>query len=138
MFLSVLAGQSETALFKGRCHARGKTVKVLLVEDEAELLEVFGSELRSKGHEVLSARSGTEALGLIREWSNSIDVLVADVVLPQVSGIALAHKLLKRVPTAKVLLISGYGQMLDEDIGFPVLAKPMAPETLAEQIESLA
>ena len=113
-------------------------MKVLLVEDEAELLEVFGSELRSKGHEVLSARSGTEALGLIREWSNSIDVLVADVVLPQVSGIALAHKLLKRVPTAKVLLISGYGQMLEEDIGFPVLAKPMAPETLAEQIESLA
>lgn len=112
-------------------------MKVLLVEDEAELLEVFGRELQSRGHEVLSARSGAEALGLIREWSNSIDVLVADVVLPQVSGIALAHKLLKRAPTAKVLLISGYGQLLSEDVGFPFLAKPLAPEDLVERIESL-
>ena len=112
--------------------------RYVMVEDEAELLEVFGSELQNRGYEVLSARSGAEALGLIRKWSTSIDVLVADVVLPQVSGISLAHKLLKRVPNAKVLLISGYGQLLSEDAGFPVLAKPMSPEALAERVESLA
>lgn len=111
--------------------------KILLVEDEEELLELFGAELREKGYEVLPAVSGAEAMGLIRQWASSIDLLIADVVLPEVSGIALAHKLKKRAPEAEVLLMSGYGQILHDDIGFPVLAKPLAPEVLIEKVESL-
>jgi two-component system cell cycle sensor histidine kinase/response regulator CckA len=111
--------------------------KVLLVEDEKELLELFESELRENGFQVLPAGSGAEALELIRESATSIDLLVADVVLPQVSGIALAHKLKKRAPEAEVLLMSGYGQILEDDIGFPVLSKPLSAETLVEIVAAL-
>ena len=111
--------------------------KILLVEDEKELLELFASELREEGYEVLRAGNGAQALELIRQWATSIDLLIADVVLPEVSGIALAHKLRKRAPKASVLLMSGYGQMLHEEIGFPVLAKPLDPAVLLEKVESL-
>ena len=111
--------------------------KVLLVEDEKELLELFAAELREEGYEVLPASSGAQALELIRQWAPSIDLLVADVVLPEVSGIALAHKLRKRAPGAGVLLMSGYGQILHEEIGFPVLAKPLDPTDLLEKVGSL-
>lgn len=110
---------------------------VLLVEDEEELLELFGTELREKGYEVLSVASGAEALELIRNQASSIDLLIADVVLPQVSGIALAHKLKKRCPSVKVLLMSGYGQILQDDVGFPVLAKPLDPEVLFREVQAL-
>ena len=111
--------------------------KILLVEDEEELLELFGTELQENGYEVLPAGSGAQALELIRQWASSIDLLVADVVLPQVSGIALAHKLRKRAPDAAVLLMSGYGQILHDDIGFTVLAKPLDPEVLIHEVASL-
>jgi len=111
--------------------------KVLLVEDEKELLEVFEGELRNRGYDVLPASSGAQALELIRQWAPSIDLLVADVVLPQVSGIALAHKLRKRAPDAQILLMSGYGQILQDDIGFPVLAKPLDPVTFIGTVETL-
>ena len=111
--------------------------KVLLVEDEEELLELFGAELRDKGYEVLPAEGGAQGLELIRQWSSAIDLLIADVVLPEVSGIALAHKLRKRAPQAEVLLMSGYGQILHDEVGFPVLAKPLAPETLVDKVEAL-
>lgn len=111
--------------------------KILLVEDEAELLELFSAELRERGYEVLPAGSGAYALDLIRERASEIHLLLADVVLPQVSGIALAHKLRKRSPGAKVLLMSGYGQILGDDIGFPVLAKPLETDRLMEEVETL-
>jgi CheY-like chemotaxis protein len=113
----------------------GKTV--LLVEDEQELLDLFRMELKENGYEVLTASSGDEALTLIRESAPSIDILVADVVLPHVSGIALAHKLKKRVPEIKVLLMSGYGQILHDDVGFPVLSKPLTSEVLMERVKDL-
>jgi DNA-binding response OmpR family regulator len=108
-----------------------------LVEDEEELLDLFGSELREIGCEVLTARSGAEALELIKDQAPSIDLLIADVVLPQVSGIALAHKLKKRSSAAEILLMSGYGQILHDDIGFPVLAKPLDPADLLEKVQAL-
>jgi DNA-binding response OmpR family regulator len=111
--------------------------KILLVEDEAELLELFGTLLREEGYEVLPAGGGAQALRLIREQASDIHLLLADVVLPQVSGIALAHKLRKRSPGAEVLLMSGYGQILHDDIGFPILAKPFNPDLLLEKVEAL-
>jgi DNA-binding response OmpR family regulator len=111
--------------------------KVLLVEDEAELLQLFGTELQEKGYEVLPASSGAQALELIRGQASGIHLLIADVVLPQVSGIALAHKLKKRSPDAAVLLMSGYGQILHDDVGFPVLAKPLDTDLLLEKVEAL-
>ena len=110
---------------------------VLLVEDEAELLDLFKAELQENGYQVLPAGSGAEALRLIRDSASSIDLLVADVVLPQVSGIALAHKLKKRVPEVEVLLMSGYGQILHDDMGFPVLSKPLTPEFLLERVQAI-
>jgi two-component system cell cycle sensor histidine kinase/response regulator CckA len=111
--------------------------RILLVEDESELAEVLGDELRGEGYEVVTATSGLQALDLIREWSDSIDLLIADVVLPEFSGIALAHKLRKRAPDSKILLMSGYGQILLEETGFPVLAKPLAPHVLLEKAREL-
>lgn len=113
----------------------GKTV--LLVEDEEELLDLFGAALKENGYQVLPASTGDEALILIRECASSIDLLVADVVLPHVSGIALAHKLKKRIPEIKVLLMSGYGQILHDDVGFPVLSKPLTPEALIAKVGAL-
>jgi two-component system cell cycle sensor histidine kinase/response regulator CckA len=81
---------------------------VLLVEDEDGVRELMWKVLTDHGHTVLEARHGRDALTLVANHHHPIQLLVSDVVMPEMGGGELADQLLADRPDMKVLLISGY------------------------------
>jgi DNA-binding response OmpR family regulator len=110
---------------------------VLLVEDQKEIADIYTAALNEQGYNVLSYSDGSQALELIEKQPDEIDMLVTDIVLPGVSGISLAHKLRNRHPGSRILLMTGYSELLADDIGFPILGKPFTPSQLVEKIEMI-
>ncbi|MBW6510352.1 MAG: response regulator [Desulfuromonadales bacterium] len=85
---------------------RGETV--LLVEDDQAILELAKTMLENYRYQVLSTTSSSEAIRLARQKEDSIDLMVTDVVLPEMNGRDLAGILKILQPQMKVLFMSGY------------------------------
>ena len=117
---------------------------VLLVEDEPSILEMTRIMLRSFGYRVLTASSPAEALRIAREHRGTIDLLISDVVMPEMNGRDLARSLLPLYPQMKRLFMSGYTAdviahhgVLAEGVFF--LQKPFTMKLLSSRIrEALA
>src|SRR5260370_14285223 len=86
----------------------GRAPAVLVVDDEPEVRKLVAAIIGSLGYNVLTADSGEHALSLQEHLTSKIDLLVADVVAPGMSGPVLAERLTARQPDLKVLYISGY------------------------------
>ena len=86
---------------------------VLLVEDDPEVRSLFSAFLRDGGYQVVEASDGQEALEAFERQAEAIDVVMTDVVMPNVSGPALASALRARRPDVKVLYVSGYTEQLE-------------------------
>jgi two-component system cell cycle sensor histidine kinase/response regulator CckA len=118
------------------------TETVLLVEDEESVRSVAQRMLERNGYRVIVARDSEDALRLSDELGDQIDVLLTDVVMPRMSGAALASRLLARWPTIKVLYVSGYtdGTVMEHGVlehGVPFLQKPFTSEQLAHKLRSV-
>jgi CheY-like chemotaxis protein len=81
---------------------------VLVAEDEEGVRELLRKVLGDHGHAVLEARHGRDALLVAERYERPIDLLIADVVMPELGGGELVERLLARRPNLKVLYISGY------------------------------
>jgi len=81
--------------------------KILSAEDDKAVREIVSRALRRNGHDVTAVGDGQQALNLLGE-KNGFDMLVADIVMPQVDGIALALKVSKDFPDLPILLMTGY------------------------------
>jgi two-component system cell cycle sensor histidine kinase/response regulator CckA len=109
---------------------------VLLVEDE-DAVRLFGARaLRNKGYKVVEAKTGDAALDVVREMGPEIDLLVTDVVMPQMDGTALIREARKLFPALKVVCISGYAeeqfrQTLEGFENVHFLPKPFSLDQLA-------
>jgi two-component system cell cycle sensor histidine kinase/response regulator CckA len=115
---------------------------ILLVEDEAQVRTIAHSILRKHGYKVLVAQNGGEALLLCETHSGAIDLLLTDVVMPQMSGPALAKRLAATRPTMKVLCMSGYTDdsivrhgLLETGVAF--LQKPITLASLATKVREV-
>jgi PAS domain S-box-containing protein len=118
-----------------------RMVSVLVVEDDAEVLNLVEDALREDGHFVITAPDGRAGLQLL-ESHPEVAVLVSDVVMPNgVSGVALGHAARRLRPDIAILLVSGYPR--DElnrnggTDGFAFLSKPFSPTELAAQVQGL-
>ena len=80
----------------------------MVVDDDPNVLEVINSILSPRGYTLLTAQSGEEALQNAKAYSDTIDLLLTDVILPRMDGRDLANKFIALFPNAKVLFISGY------------------------------
>jgi CheY-like chemotaxis protein len=95
--------------------------------------------LRQRGYEVFEAASGPDALQFEAAHQGPIDILVTDIVMPQMRGTELASHLRSRRPDLKVLFVSGYtdDQVFRQEVGagpFAFLAKPFTPAALANKV----
>jgi len=121
--------------------ARG-TERILLVEDEVAIRTRLGRELRCCGYTVDEASNGVEALQYHAEGS-TYDLLITDVVMPQMGGPRLVQAVRQQTPDLRVLYISGYvDELCNSDgsptsIDGPVLAKPFAPADLVTKVRTL-
>lgn len=115
------------------------TGTVLVVEDERPVLTLIGRLLRAEGFDVLEASDGASALEKTLTDPRRIDLLVTDVVMPQMGGSELDRTLRRHHPNLKTLFISGYpGHRADERLtatGF--LQKPFTPQELFQAIETV-
>lgn len=114
---------------------------LLLVEDVAELRDVWARLLRRLGYRVTCAMHGGEAIGLL-DAGYTFDLLVSDVVMPGVGGLEVARRFRGRHPRAPILLVSAYpGHSFDlrrlAAMGAELLAKPISGPALARRIHGL-
>jgi two-component system, NtrC family, sensor kinase len=118
--------------------APGRRATVLLVEDDAEVRGTSIAMVQDLGHQVLIARTGAEALALIRA-GNPIDILLTDLVMPgQMSGVELAHAASAARPAIGIVITTGYpGHPRLFGCQFPVLPKPFTRLDLDIMIRSL-
>jgi PAS domain S-box-containing protein len=112
---------------------------ILLVEDEASVRATSADCLRRLGYTVLVASRGDEALRLAGDHPRDIDLLLTDVVMPDMNGRELAREFGERSPSTRVLFTSGYTDdviaqhgVLEEGVQF--LAKPYTPPVLAREV----
>jgi len=115
---------------------------ILLVEDDAGIREFAAAVLAHAGYTVCVARNGIAGLEQMRKHGDSIDILVTDVVMPEMGGRALADHLRKERPELPVLYITGYtddARMLDElkSTGARLLEKPFTARALEEAVALL-
>ncbi len=111
---------------------------ILLVEDEDSLRNLTSGILVSLGYTVLTASNGAQAQAVSQSHPEKIHLLLTDVVMPNMNGLALAGHLLTQRPELKVLYMSGYtGQRYGEGVlpeGSCFLAKPFSREGLATKV----
>ena len=121
---------------------RGGTETVLVVEDEAAILELAQESLEHLGYKVLTAKSPEEAMRRSQEQVGPIHLLITDVVMPQMNGRQLAERLTSARPGMKCLYMSGYTAdiiahrgVLEEGVRF--IAKPFSLSVLAVKVREV-
>ncbi|MFK7901341.1 MAG: response regulator, partial [Nitratireductor sp.] len=115
---------------------------ILLVEDE-DAVRAFGERaLTSRGYEVHEAASGVEALEVLEEYGDEIDLIVSDVVMPEMDGPSLLKEVRKSHPDLKFIFVSGYAEEAfaknlpeEERERFGFLPKPFSLKQLATTVK---
>jgi len=115
---------------------------ILVAEADETLRRVVRRILEVRGYQVLEAGDGAEALELVRQQAQSIDLLLAECLLPVIDGKELADRIRRDAPRVKVLLMSGCAEATPDGTGSPVddagfLQKPFTSEVLVRQVHLL-
>lgn len=115
---------------------------VLLVEDEDAVRMGGVRALQSRGYTVHEAASGVEALEVLEELNGKVDIIVSDVVMPEMDGPTLLRELRKTYPDIKFVFVSGYAEdafarNLPEDAKFGFLPKPFSLKQLATTVKEM-
>ncbi|MEH6951061.1 ATP-binding protein [Nitrobacter sp. NHB1] len=113
---------------------------ILLVEDEEGLRSLNARGLRSRGYSVIEASNGIEALEALDEKDGAVDLVVSDVVMPEMDGPTLLREMRVRNPDLKIIFVSGYAEeafdkSLPENEQFAFLAKPFALSALIAKVK---
>lgn len=120
---------------------RGGPETILLVEDEAFVRRVTAEVLESAGYRLVIATSAAEALEAYPRCSGPVDLLLADVVMPGMSGCELAAEFENLCPRGRVLLMSGHAEQLAwcelSRSGKKYLAKPFSTRMLLRRVREV-
>jgi DNA-binding response OmpR family regulator len=112
--------------------------KILVVEDEPDSLRILEYFLTREGFEIAGAKDGVEAMELLA--LSRFDLVISDVKMPRLDGVALARHLLSTTPITPIFLISAYDCDNMDDIlrlGIPCLNKPLSLNRLLSQIQKV-
>jgi PAS domain S-box-containing protein len=122
-----------------KSHARET---ILLVEDELSILKILSGLLREKGYTTLAAQDARTALEIAEQFPDEIDLLVTDIVLPDMNGVRLSDQLETSRPRLKTLFMSGYAQemiahynKLAEGLNF--IQKPFAIKSFMDMVSQM-
>ena len=118
------------------------TGRILLVEDEDSVRSFAVRALELRGYTVTAAASGQEAIEIVEENPGAIDLIVSDVVMPEMTGPEMMREVLKMRPEIRFIFISGYAEdaFREEMVGnekFHFLAKPFSLKDLAVKVKKV-
>jgi CheY-like chemotaxis protein len=106
---------------------------VLVVDDQDVVRDVIRLTLEGAGYTVLEAATPLEAIAIARE-THPIDLLVTDVVMPEMDAFELAGRITSEIPGVRILYTSGY---TDAGAEGPFIQKPFTPAQLVEKVSSV-
>ncbi|MEH3038951.1 MAG: ATP-binding protein [Sphingomonas paucimobilis] len=107
--------------------------RLMLVEDDAEVRAVVAAQLEAAGHSVVIHDSAVLAVAML-ESGERFDMVLTDYAMPDLSGIEVAARVRACCPETPVLLITGFAEIGDTQVGVPVLTKPFTSEQLLAAI----
>lgn len=133
--------EDESEAAEEQIGARG-TERLFFVDDEPMIVEQAELGLRHLGFEVEACSSSQEAWEILRERADSFDVVIADQVMPNMTGLQLARQLSRVRPELPVILCTGYSELVDEDTAKAAgirryARKPILPRALAAAIREI-
>src|SRR6266567_2984854 len=133
------AGKERAAETKPRADLTGQGT-ILLVEDEEGLRSLNARGLRSRGYSVIEASNGIEAMEALEEKNGAVDLVVSDVVMPEMDGPTLLKEMRGRNPDLKVIFVSGYAEdafekSLPKNQQFAFLPKPFTLSQLVAAVK---
>ncbi len=117
---------------------RPKSRKILYIDDEAAVLKLTRRVLERVGHQVVTFQFPLEAVERLTRSPDEFDLVITDQIMPRLTGIELAEKLLRIAPGVPVLLVSGYcdpGLVMPANV-LAYMQKPVPVETLLQAVES--
>jgi len=134
-----VAAKEAAAEAKPRADLTGQGT-ILLVEDEEGLRSLNARGLRSRGYSVIEASNGIEALEALEEKNGAVDLVVSDVVMPEMDGPTLLKAMRERNPDLKIIFVSGYAEdafekSMPENQQFAFLPKPFALAALVAKVK---
>jgi len=142
IYFPVVARQEEVvqpaSSLAGVLEEPGGGITVLVADDEASLRNTIVEILRSSGYNVLESQTAEEALELARQYAGKVDILLTDIVMPELRGPELARRIKNIQPDVQVVFMSGYAEGLPEAELPPnsaFLQKPFRFATLLEQLK---
>ena len=141
VYLPRIDGVDEDSLLEPRPRARGGAETIAVVEDDEQVARLIVRSLTERGYDVHPFEDPKAALNALSR-RGAPDLLVTDVVMPRMSGRALATSLRKKHPEMRVLYVSGYSpnaalQRALIDAGESLLEKPFTPEGIARRVREV-
>jgi len=118
-----------------------KDIRILLIDDNQEILAGLVNFLGSKGYEVMTAPDGLEGIKIIEADRKGFDLIITDVVMPYVSGVGIVAVIKQKSPVTPVIAITGMGEhpekLAREANADIVLVKPFELKDLRKHVEDL-
>ncbi len=122
-------------------HRMADPTRLLIVDDNEDILSTFYEFFNSMGYEVKTAVDGFVALKLLRDKSNFFNCLITDLVMPNISGVGLISIVKKEFPHLKIIAITGFGDhpgaLASEAQADIVLFKPIDLFKIEEKVATL-
>jgi signal transduction histidine kinase/ActR/RegA family two-component response regulator len=139
VLVPLLANAAPQLMNSGVVELAKQRPRVLLAEDEPQVRAVAARSLSAAGFEVLQAANGALGLALFKSQHEPFDVLVTDVLMPELSGPELARAVRQLDPNLGLVFMSGYPEAMqsasaDDFAGAAFLAKPFAPQELVDAV----
>jgi len=131
-----------TTTDRGRARPAGGTETILVAEDHPQVRALVIRFLAAAGYSVLEAGTGEEAIRLADRSTETVDLLLSDLVMPGTTGLELMKRVLEAHPAAGVVFMSGYTPdeklraQIEEGGAFAFLAKPFSPEELLDMVRA--
>ncbi len=132
---AVLPGAQDNALLRGN-------ETIMVIDDETNIVTMVSQILAELGYHVISASSGCEALALSDQYAQTIDMVLTDIIMPEINGPDLVRMMRQKRPALKVLYMSGYANKAAAQIGalkldMAFLQKPFSSGTLTHSIRKV-
>lgn len=109
---------------------------ILFVEDNESIREILSKYLAKYGYNIVVAENGKEALKVLDGLQN-VDLIVTDIVMPEMGGYELINNVKKTKPNIKVIFTSGYVNTEERELDYPLIRKPYSLDTISHRIAKI-
>ena len=136
-----LISENEASVKQPEIDLRG-TETVLVVDDEPAITSLTEMVLLEHGYRVFIAHDGLQALNILKKESDNIDIIVSDIIMPDLDGCQLAREVRQRYPHIKIQMVSGFADdrhhgIVDDDLHKNMMYKPCSSQALLVRIRHL-